>query len=1131
MSKALLIKSYTDITTGGKGVWNDLNMAVSYIQGIETGKILEGLTAEKLGTLISGVPTPWARAKLFKFAMQTLAAPDPNINQAGLWQFYGLLYNEWKGLLAVIALFPDRVRFSNPLKMNVKGDDYDIASAFGRMLFDEKDLWNDQDDPDPDRQPYIHLIYYRDHLVGGTSPFTGVFTGVDYTNIGQDASDISWYREGKFDDPTKFLTPDQLQKVYLFVKNMNCNIDAFEKKINSQRGNKRPVSIGGFKKMSRDWENILMQRGGGRLRDKGPIAKYPNLANPFSLLFKSDVPVYMKPDFTFTYSNDGDYQKIGDIQSLLSDDKYVIGWTEEANERPKLADGSVFLLRVKDIQNGDTNYFSLPLSERGVEIFKNSLSSLLGYIDGGNTKLTAQLTDSGQLAVTLVVEIDGQSVTLNTREYEIDWMTDLGHVIMWPDFVSNKWNKYYLYSEFTSEAKERFTPIFKTAGKDGDFVHTIDGDFFTGDYELKPDEEKKVKVTRLLTYPPGQGDELPKYNIISADVPMAGLSATVKDTGRDVHAGFLMFRPQVVKDLSDKDLRGKAVVGIDFGSNNTCVYFKDGDRNAEPVAFENNRMVLVGKENTNPRSVAEINELLFFSNYPSANGQLKSWLHEHDPRYYDAGQEGDEIVGGVPVNRPNVRVCDMDDYEITTQAGKLHYNMKWLDDDRGRRRKRAFIKSVWLNVCAYLYKKNICPVRIVWSYPGSMMEADISEMTKIFEEAWKITPIVGTSKFMPDDYEIPTEAEAVCSFALSQDFGLTRNKMFLGIDVGGSTSDILLLANDVNNGNKPTLYRESSVRLAAGVFFNAVIKSRQFREALYNFHESKKTDVYVANIKEMLDEPKKAPYYLNSIFDQLKSTDDYEEFYTSIDQDAKFVFTIPAYVTGLLLFYSGMLIGNTVKAENLDIDSVDILSFGKGGRLFHWLRNSAGGRAASEYYAECLNAGVGLVIDKKMKVKYRSEIEVDNKAEVAKGLVEESKVEKKGAHTDSDICGEENVRYIDSEGTPKEIRTETELTGDYFANDMSNFDFSGVPNFEKFMNIFIDFVSRRTHLYPQADKDLRDDIADLPASIAAYIKKYDTEYMKARKNQDNGFKYHQPLIIAEGICFLNKTLIQKAFNQ
>ena len=95
--------------------------------------------------------------------------------------------------------------------------------------------------------------------------------------------------------------------------------------------------------------------------------------------------------------------------------------------------------------------------------------------------------------------------------------------------------------------------------------------------------------------------------------------------------------------------------------------------------------------------------------------------------------------------------------------------------------------------------------------------------------------------------------------------------MFLGIDVGGSTSDILLLAKDQNNGNKSSLYRESSVRIAAGVFFNAVIKSESFRQALVSFHEGRKTKVFVANIKEVLTQPSKAPYYLNSIFDQLKS--------------------------------------------------------------------------------------------------------------------------------------------------------------------------------------------------------------------------------------------------------------------
>ena len=139
---------------------------------------------------------------------------------------------------------------------------------------------------------------------------TGIFTGIDYTKLGEDASDINWYRDGKFEDPTRFLSPDQLQKVYLFIKNMNGNLDAFEQKINSQRGRKQTMNLNGFKQMSRQWEDELRSKGGGNLRDKGPIAKYGTLECPFSLLFKSDVPVYLKPDFTFTYTNDGDYKLI-----------------------------------------------------------------------------------------------------------------------------------------------------------------------------------------------------------------------------------------------------------------------------------------------------------------------------------------------------------------------------------------------------------------------------------------------------------------------------------------------------------------------------------------------------------------------------------------------------------------------------------------------------------------------------------------------------------------------------------------------------------------------------------------------------------------------------------------------------
>lgn len=173
---------------------------------------------------------------------------------------------------------------------------------------------------------------------------------------------------------------------------------------------------------------------------------------------------------------------------------------------------------------------------------------------------------------------------------------------------------------------------------------------------------------------------------------------------------------------------------------------------------------------------------------------MKSWLHEHDSRY-NCYNQSEEVAGGVPVNRPNVIVREMDEFEIKTQAGILHYNMKWLDNQKGLEKKKAYLKSIWLQACAFLYKNKICPEEISWSHPGSMMESDINDYDKIFNDLIKINPITAGRK-PTINADFPTEAEVVCSFALSQDFGLSGNNMFLGIDVGGSTSDILLLAKD-----------------------------------------------------------------------------------------------------------------------------------------------------------------------------------------------------------------------------------------------------------------------------------------------------------------------------------------------
>lgn len=1126
MSKALLIQSYTTLNTGVQGDWNTLTMANSYIQGIQTGDILGTVNAQTLSSLISGVPSPWARAKLFKYALDTINNPNPNIDNGGLLNFYEILHGEWRGLLATIALYPDRIRFSAPVRMNVKGGDYDIASAFGRMLFDDKDVWSDQQElaKNPDAQPFVHLIYYRNQLVGGTSPLTGVFTGVNYSGLGETASDISWYRNGKFEDPTRYLTPQQLQKVYLFIRNLNQNIAQFETMVNSQRNGKKTIALSGFKGLARAWEQELQNKGND-LRQVGPVAQYGSLQQPFAGLFKSYVPVYKKPDFTFTYVNDGDYERISDIQELLSSDEYVVGWIEPKTQRPKLSEAPVYYLSFNDIESGDTFYFSVPLSELGIDIFRNKLDTILGYNGNANTRLMCHITDAGMLNVSMVVEIDGESVTLNDREYNIHWVQNQGKVIAWPNFVSEKWNKYYLFTEFTDTDTEQFIPLFKS--KD-EILKTIDGKFLTSRYELTPDEEKQVDIKRLATFPAGQSDNLPKYNIIAANKPMCGLVANVKVTGKTKTAGFLMMRQDIIKDLTSVDMNAQAVVGIDFGSNNTCLFYNANDRGAKPMVFGNYRAVLVGRENNDKKAVAENNELLFFTNYPSENGQFKSWLHEHDTRYVGPNQS-EEVAGGVPVNRPNVRVQEMTEYEITTQAGKLHYNMKWLDNDKGREKKRAFLKSIWLQACAYLYTNRIKPEEIYWSFPGSMMPSDRDELERIYEDLCKITPF-GRRPELPRDFI--TEAEAVCSYAMSQDFGLSGNNMFLGIDVGGSTSDIMLIAKNPQDSNKPSLFRESSVRLAAGVFFDAVIKSEQFRQALVTFHEGHNTDVHVENIKDVLSHPDKAPYFLNSIFDQLKTQDDYDVFYDSLASNAKFVFTIPAYVSGLLLFYSGMLIGKVIKDNRLgNIEKVDLLPFGKGGRIFHWLRHATSTRTTNEFYNNCVNAGLQLILpDNSIKLTYREEIENDNKTEVARGLCDKKELAVVTSLSDSDICGETGVTYL-KDGVTTSIAPDEEISGEQFAEDMSNFDFSGVQNFEKYMDLFIDFVSKRTNLYKKADESLREELGDLPNRIIPYCTS-DQEYKKASRNNKNGegFHYHQPIIIAEGACFL-KSLVRKVFNQ
>lgn len=1133
--KALLISSSVQSPNGASGAWNNINnIASAYIKGIQTGNLLNTINAQTLQALISGVPSPWARAKLFKYALDCLGNPATAASNSGLNQYYKILVGEWKGLLAVMALYPGRITFSAPLSLSVNGNLYDIASAFGRMLFEDADIWSNQSDlaQNPGTQPFIQLIYYRGKLVGGTSPLTAVFTGVDYSDLGDLASDIPWYRNGVFEDPDRYLEPQQLQKLYHFVKNMNTNAQSFDNMVNSQRGNKPKINFAQFQSVGQNWEQQLLKKANGALQPVGPIAKYNNLEIPFKLLFDSNVPLYRTPGGAFTFTNAPGVIQIGDINSLLSDDKFVIGWSEDSTTAHSLYDGPVFLLKVHELNEQTAHYFSLPLSEQAIDIFRNSLPGILGYAPGHGVSMEGKLNDKGQLVVTLTLQVDGHAVQLNPKEYEVQWQLRPQKVILWPNFIANEWTRYYIYSQRTDASQPEFLPFFKDKNSGG-VIKDRFGKFLTSNNLANADmTAPTVSVRSLVKTPADAGNTLPAdYEISLIDTPVLGLKAMVTQGVSTICAGYLITRQDVILDYSTRQRSNTATVGFDFGSNNTCVFYHDSQSNqTHPICFKNYRAMLVGQETMVSDCVAELDELLFFSNYESNNGQFKSWLQEHDGRTNQFTQM-DEIAGGVPVNRPNVQVNKMTDRIIETQAGVLHYNMKWLNDNLGLQKKRAFIKSLWLQTCAYLFTNDILPTSIKWSYPGAMMMRDVNDLHQIFLALGNVTPLQMANVTVENGM---TEAEAVCSYAVGlPDFGLAANSMFLGIDVGGSTSDILLLARDAQNNGQPTLFTESSIRLAAGVFFNTLngsgVGSQQFRNALVTFHGGHNTSVNVMNINEITrpENRNKAPYYLNCIFDQLKP-EEYDIFYQSLAGNARFVFTIPAYVTGGLLFYSGMLIGKALKTGKLPetLQQVDILPLGKGGRLFHWLYQAVGQQSTDSYYGECLNAGIKCIINHEVRAVLRSQIAANNKTEVARGLCEPTQqfVKTAGLSTE-DICGEQNV-YFRNGSTREPIATDQTLDGKYFHNP-SQFELTELENFSKFMDMFLNFVCHETNVSSDKEQQMRRDLQDLPGCIANFITG-DPEYQKALNAGQANFPYHQSMIVTEIAAYLQK-MIQQIF--
>ena len=178
------------------------------------------------------MPSVFSRANLFKLALDYIS--DEKEKTDGLLKFYESLIDEWRGLIACIALdYPNisveriALTYTDGRQIDSTSNLYEPKGAFGNALFERKPLWALQGSSENTRtEPFIDVITYKGTVIGATSPESIVFTSVAY-NLKEDSPWIS-VKSKRLTDPIKSdLTPENLKQLYGYVSWIENKINGF----------------------------------------------------------------------------------------------------------------------------------------------------------------------------------------------------------------------------------------------------------------------------------------------------------------------------------------------------------------------------------------------------------------------------------------------------------------------------------------------------------------------------------------------------------------------------------------------------------------------------------------------------------------------------------------------------------------------------------------------------------------------------------------------------------------------------------------------------------------------------------------------------------------------------------------
>lgn len=783
------------IPSGSLDNWTPLGNTTVFIKAIITPPLTKNTN---IGRLVSGIPTAFARVDLFKTALDHVAVRGMQRNDNNLVGYYSRLVDEWRGLIACMALDYAHISvrkidmaYSDGNDITTTANVYEPKGAFGNMLLRRSNRWRDLSLPDNAvTAPYINVIKYKDQVVGATSPESLLFTSTGYRC--KEADEQPWIdiTTGKFIDPLKSaMSPTQLATLHAYIGHLLNGLTQAENYYQALDASER-VDYKSIRAVLQSWQADVERRAENEGVDLTTGSIPPVSAcfhGPFQNLFCYKDIFYGQEGEVSTQPGDKTNPVVFDPKDLLLDENANIAKLDLNIDISDIKNLPALVLTA-DIKGmpGEKAYFALPLSAQGLNVFGANVATLVGMA-ASNAAVKSTLkaiydpnASKENLEVVLTLVTEANSKRELKKIYTSSGEIKNKDILLWPDFITPQWNRYYMYSELphngTTESYRAF-PFVGERIKGGLFRIIVDdynnpvllssGGSITVQKNLA-DAELLVQSNAAVANNPY------RYEIYRSDKPFKGVRL-LSPTGKE--GGYLLVNYSSdqgsklprnwMQDGSGPQLK-EVRLGIDFGSTNTSIAFSDiSEPNEQGFEFVSHRVSLMGNEMDGKPIHPRENQVFFFYGGKAGikSNAVKSVLTIHDNRRLPALKQGytlkmrdeQEVIGGFPCFVDNLPFANSDAAKITLnypngvgEVTQIH-NMKWEDSDAAKSHKSAFLRTLLLEVYANLFADGYVPVSLKWSYPSAMR----GQLLYSYHDIWKgLNGILPVRKLSGQSYEL-----------------------------------------------------------------------------------------------------------------------------------------------------------------------------------------------------------------------------------------------------------------------------------------------------------------------------------------------------------------------------------------